>query len=290
MEHTRPLKVNTWRIAAALLPGLVAAVFFIMRTGPLPQPLSYHDFADTRVFMGIPHAGDVLSNLAFVIVGVVGLWSLAQQKLTMRSFIDGRERRLFRWLFIGVFLTGLGSGWYHLEPDNYSLVWDRLPMAISFMSIFAIMITERIKLSLGIALLGPLVAIGIASVLLWIWTEHMGRGDLRWYLVVQFYPMLTIAFMLFFLPTRYSHGNDYWGLFFLYAAAKVAEVLDHEIFNLSQGLISGHTLKHLFAAAGAAWILRMLWLRQPRTGYPMRKPVSVAIQDEVDYPERNGKI
>jgi hypothetical protein len=264
MEHTRPLKISPWRIAAALLPGLVAGVFFMLTTGPLPQPLSYHDFADTRILMGIPHAGDVLSNLAFVIVGAGGLWSLAQQKLTIRSFIDGRERRLFQWLFIGVFLTGLGSGWYHLEPDNYSLVWDRLPMAISFMSIFAIMITERIKPSLGIALLGPLVVIGIASVLLWIWTEHMGQGDLRWYLVVQFYPMLTIALMLFFLPTRYSHGNDYWGLFFLYAADKVVEVLDHEIFNLTQGLISGHTLKHLFAAAGAAWILRMLWLRQPR--------------------------
>ena len=264
MEHTRPLKVSPWRIAAALLPGLVAAVFFILKTDPLPQDLSYHDFADTRVLMGIPHAGDVLTNLAFVIVGVAGLWSLAQQKLIMRSFIDGRERRLFQWLFMGVFLTGLGSGCYHLEPDNYSLVWDRLPMAISFMSIFAIMITERIKLSLGIALLGPLIAIGIASVLFWIWTEHMGQGDLRWYLVVQFYPMLTIAFMLLFLPTRYTHGNDYWGLFILYATAKVMEVLDHEIYNLTQGLISGHNLKHLFAAAAAAWILRMLWLRRPR--------------------------
>ena len=79
MEHTRLLKVSPWRIAAALLPGLVAGIIFILRTGPLPQPLSYHDFADTRVFMGIPHAGDVLSNLAFVIVGVGGLWSLAQQ-------------------------------------------------------------------------------------------------------------------------------------------------------------------------------------------------------------------
>lgn len=90
MEHTRPLKVSPWRIATALLPGLVAAVFFITRTGPLPQALSYHDFADTRVLMGIPHAGDVLTNLAFVIVGAWGLWSLAQQKLIKRSFIDSR--------------------------------------------------------------------------------------------------------------------------------------------------------------------------------------------------------
>ena len=264
MDHTKPVTVKPWRITAALLPGVVAGVIFILRTGPLPQPLSYHDFADNRVFMGIPHAGDVLTNLAFIAVGVCGLWFLIQQKLIMQSFTDGRERTPYQWLFVGVFLTGLGSGWYHLEPNNYSLVWDRLPMTIGFMSIFAIMIMERIKLSLGIALLMPLVAIGIASVLIWIWTEHMGQGDMRGYLVVQFYPLLTIAFMLIFLPTRYTHGNDFWGLFLLYAAAKIVEVLDHEIYNLTQGLISGHNLKHLFAAAAAAWILRMLWLRQPR--------------------------
>jgi len=264
MDHTRPLTVKPWRIAAALLPGAIAGIIFILRTGPLPQPLSYHDFADNRVLMGIPHAGDVLTNLAFLAAGAWGLWSLAQQKLIMRSFIDGRERTLYQWLFIGVLLTGLGSGWYHLEPDNYSLVWDRLPMTISFMSIFSIMITERIKLTLGIGLLWPLMAIGIASVFLWIWTEYIGQGDMRGYLVIQFYPLLAIASMLLFLPTRYTHGNEFWGLFFLYAAAKFVEVLDHEIFNLTHNLISGHNLKHLFAAASAVWILRMLWLRHPR--------------------------
>jgi len=127
------------------------------------------------------------------------------------------------------------------------------------------MIAERVKLSIGVALLGPLVAIGVVSVLWWIWTEHIGQGDLRWYLMVQFYPMLTVALMLLLLPTPYTRGNDYWGLFFFYAAAKVVEVLDHKIFNLTEGLTSGHNLKHLFAAAGAAWLLRMLWLRQARS-------------------------
>lgn len=265
MEHPSSLlQTNSWRTAAALLPGLLLGGL-MLANGPSPQPLSYHDFADTRVLLGIPHAGDVLTNLAFFIVGSWGLWFLTQPILLGHSFIDGRERRLFQWLFMGIFLTAFGSGWYHLEPDNYSLVWDRLPMAVAFMSIFAVMIAERVKLSIGIALLGPLVAIGVASVLWWIWTEYVGQGDLRLYLVVQFYPMLTIALMLLLLPSPYTRGNDYWGLFFFYAAAKAVEVLDHEIFNLAQGLISGHNLKHLFAAAGAAWLLRMLWLRQPRS-------------------------
>jgi len=258
------LQTSTWRIAAALLPGLLLGGVLLLANGPFPQPLSYHDFVDTRILLGIPHVGDVLTNLSFFIAGGWGLWFLAQPRLSGRSFIDSRERRLFQWFFMGVFLTAFGSGWYHLEPDNYSLVWDRLPMAVAFMSIFAAMIAERVKISIGVVMLGPLVAIGVASVLWWIWTEHMGQGDLRWYLMVQFYPMLTIALMLLLLPTHYTRGNDYWGLFFFYAVAKILEVLDQEIFYLAQGLISGHNLKHLFAAAGAAWLLRMLWLRQPR--------------------------
>jgi hypothetical protein len=256
--------LSRWRVTAALLPGLIVGLYFILRTGPIPQPLSYHDFADTREFLGIPHAGDVLTNLAFIIVGAWGLWFLAQPNRATRSFTDIRERRLFQWLFVGVFLTGFGSGWYHLAPDNDSLVWDRIPMAIGFMSITAIMIAERVRLSLGAALLVPLVAIGVGTVFWWIWTEHAGHGDLRPYLFVQFYPMMTIALMLLLLPTPYTHGNYYWGLFAFYAAAKLVEILDHEIFDLTQGVASGHNLKHLFAAGGAAWILRMLWLRQPR--------------------------
>lgn len=263
-KQTNSLKANSWRFAAALLPGLLVGLYFIVRTDPLPQPLSYHEFADTRVLLGIPHAGDVLTNLAFVIIGAWGLWFLARPQPTTRIFIDDRERRLFQWLFVGVFLTGIGSGWYHLAPDNDSLVWDRIPMTIGFMSIIAIMIAERVKLSFGVALLIPLVAVGVGTVFWWIWTEHAGHGDLRPYLFVQFYPLITIALMLLLLPTPYTHGNFYWGLFVFYGAAKIVEVLDHEIFGLTQGLVSGHNLKHLLAAGGTAWILRMLWLRQTR--------------------------
>jgi hypothetical protein len=242
---------------------VVGAAYLLVATSPIPQPLSYHSFADERFFLSIPHTGDVLTNLAFMIVGAWGLWSLARPQLASRAFKTNQERSLFRWLFVGVLLTGLGSGWYHLEPNNYSLVWDRVPMAIAFMSIFSIMIAERVSLPLGSALLKPLVALGIASVLWWIWTEHNGYGDLRWYLMVQFYPLITIPLMLLFLPSMYTRGNDYWGLFLFYAIAKVVEIYDHEILDVTNHLISGHNLKHLFAAAGAAWIVRMLWLRKP---------------------------
>ena len=257
-------KANTWRVVSSLLPGLMGGCFMVAH-GPIPQPPSYHDFADTRVLLGIPHASDVLTSLALVIVGLWGLGFLAQPKRSGNAFIDDRERGLFRFLFTAVLLTGFGSAWYHLDPDNYSLVWDRLPMAIGFVSIFSIMIAERVSLPIGLVLIKPLVALGMMSVLWWIWTEHNGRGDVRWYVFVQFYPVITIAFMLLLLPTRYTRGNDYWVLFFLYAFAKVVELHDRELFDFTNELVSGHSLKHLFAAAGAAWLVRMLRLRKSCT-------------------------
>ena len=203
-------------------------------------------------------------------VGAWGMWFLARTRRRAIAFLDERERLLFQWFFVGVLLTGFGSGWYHLAPDNDSLVWDRLPMAISFMSIVAIMTSERVNVSLGVKLLVPLVAIGIGTVFWWIWTEHAGNGDLRPYLFVQFYPMITIALMLVLLPATYTHGYYFWGLFVFYAIAKVVEILDHEIFGLTLGVASGHNLKHLFAAGGAAWILRMLWVRRPARSAPAR--------------------
>ena len=263
LELNASKPIPAWRIAAALLPGLVAGLYLFIHIGPIPQPLDYHLFADTRMLHGIPNTIDVLSNVAYVVVGAFGLWALRQAGVQQLSFIDDRERRLYQWFYLGIFLTGFGSGWYHLAPDNYSLVWDRLPMTIAFMSIFSIMIAERISLPLGIAFHYPLMVIGIASVLLWIWSEHLGHGDLRFYLLIQFYPMITIALMLLFLPSKYTHGNDYWVLFLCYAAAKVVEVYDHEIFSATNEIISGHSLKHLLSSAGPVWLIWMLRARKP---------------------------
>ena len=39
----------------------------------IPQPLSYHLFADRRSLFGIPNFGNVASNLPFAVIGVWGL-------------------------------------------------------------------------------------------------------------------------------------------------------------------------------------------------------------------------
>src|SRR5665647_1500993 len=111
--------------------GTVVAVF---SRPALPQPSAYHLMADQRLFLGIPNCLNVLSNLPFAIVGLLGLAAtFGRDPSRTPPFSDPWERWPYAALFAGVTLTMLGSGYYHLAPDNARLVWDRLPMSVGFM-------------------------------------------------------------------------------------------------------------------------------------------------------------
>jgi hypothetical protein len=159
-------------------------------------------------------------------------------------------------------LTGLGSTYYHLAPSNERLLWDRLPMVLGFMGLFAAVLGERTRPRVGTALLGPLLLLGIGSVLWWYVGERMGTGNLRPYLAVQFYPLLVIPLLLLFRPARYTRGMDYLLALGCYGLAKFLEQIDSSVYELLGG-VGGHPLKHLAAAIGALCILRMLCLRRP---------------------------
>jgi len=221
------------------------------------QDPSYHRFADARTLLGVPNAFDVLSNVAFAAVGIAALLFLARRP---EAFVDRRERLPWLVLFVGVALTSVGSAWYHLAPDNTRLVWDRLPMTLGFMGLFAALLTERVSVRVGLALLPALLLAGLTSVAYWHVTEAAGRGDLRPYSLVQFYPLLAIPLLLALFPARYTGAADLVVALAFYLAAKVAESYDAAIYG-SGGIVSGHTLKHLLAAMGAWWLLRMLELR-----------------------------
>jgi hypothetical protein len=251
---------------------LTAAVAVICCLLPrIPQPLSYHMFADRRSFLGIPNFGDVVSNLPFAVIGVWGFVFLRQCKSNPASgaFIDQRELWPYLAVFVGLLLTAFGSSWYHLDPNNATLVWDRLPMTITFMGMVAAVIMERISLRLGLWLLPILLLLGIASVLQWNWSELRGAGDLRFYAAVQAYATFVVLLALLF-PARYTEGRYLGYVVGFYALAKVLEALDKQIFAALR-VVSGHTLKHLAAAAAGYAILRMLEKRRP-VGVPSAVP------------------
>ena len=223
-------------------------------------PPSYHHFADQREWLGIPHFGDVASNIVYLIAGLWGLAFLSG-KSSLGQFVDARERWPYLAVFLGLVLTAFGSAYYHLAPDNDRLVWDRLPMTIVFMPFVAALIAERVSVRLGLWSLPILTVTGIASVLQWHHSVQHGAGDLRFFGVVQLYAVLAI-FLALLLPSRYTRSTDLLVVAALYVMAKVCELADKGIFSLGNA-VSGHTLKHLASGAAGLWILRMIQKRQP---------------------------
>jgi hypothetical protein len=231
---------------ALLVLTALLALGTILTQGPIPQDVSYHLFVDTREIGSIPNFWNVVTNIPFAIVGLLGIY---QSRSPRTQGILHQARTAYILLFFGTFLIAFGSSYYHLAPDNQTLVWDRLPMTIAFMALFSIIISEFVSIRSGKALLLPLILAGILSVVYWHLSEIRGQGDLRFYALVQFYPMLASPIILVCFHSRCSHVQAYWWLLLLYTLAKLFELLDGEVFELL-GFISGHSLKHLTAALG----------------------------------------
>ncbi|GMP98067.1 hypothetical protein CsSME_00046091 [Camellia sinensis var. sinensis] len=157
--------------------------------------------------------------------------------------------------FIDVAAVGIGSSYYHLKPNDATLVWDRLPMAIAFTSIMAIFIIVRIDEQKGTVSILPLLLVGVISILYWRFFD-----DLRPYALLQFVPCIVIPIMAILLPPMYTHST-YW----LWAAAKVEEAADKPIYKWTYHIVSGHTLKHLCAAMVPVFLTLMLAKRTIET-------------------------
>ena len=250
--------------ALLLAPAVVIAIIAPLLPA-IPQPMSYHQFADQRPWLGIPNFGDVVSNLPFAIVGIWGLIFLLRPSAQNR-FADPRQRWIYRLMFAGLLLTAVGSAYYHLAPGNARLVWDRLPIMIVFMALVDAVIAERVSVNVSLWLLPALLAIGGGSVLEWRASELHGHGDLRFYAAVQVYAILVLLLALLLTP-KYTRGSDFAAVVGLYILAKILETADRQIFAVGH-IVSGHTLKHLAAATAGYWILRMLQKREKKKEAP----------------------
>jgi hypothetical protein len=228
-----------------VLVGLIALSFAVLwLLPPIPQDQAYHGFADARPLLGIPNFWNVASNLPFVVIGAIGLWQFHRDPVTIV-------------LFGGILLTGIGSSYYHWAPSDGTLFWDRLPMTLAFMAMVSAIVEERVDARLGRMLLLPLLAIGLVSLLVWRWTD-----DLRLYGWVQFFPCIALPVLLIFCPAKYT-GTSYWFMALgWYVLSKLMEHFDRVIFSVDS-IVSGHTIKHLAAAAACYAILRYYQTRQP---------------------------
>lgn len=232
-------------LAVAPLIGL----FFV---SPIPQDPLYHAFADQRTWLGLPNFADVTSNLPFLFVGVLGLYQGWKGRIAGFSVA-------WACFFVGVSLVSVGSAYYHYHPTNSTLVWDRLPMTVGFMALFVALLSELVDSRLHLCLL-PAILLGLASVIYWNLYD-----DLRFYVWVQFAPLLIIPAMIVMFPSRFSHSYLLIVALACYLLAKILEAEDTYIFKFTQHLVAGHAIKHIMAAAGCFFIFLMLRLRQKKT-------------------------
>ena len=227
----------------------ILGMFFL---SPIIQNEDYHNFSDTHTILNIPNFWNVVSNIPFLIVGILGLLKL--------NSITTHKIQYFIF-FLGVSLVSIGSSYYHLKPTSNTLVWDRLPMTIAFMALFSIIISEFIHREIGQKVLIPALIIGGVSVLYWVVFK-----DLRFYALAQFYPLLAIPIILIFYKSKYNLTAGYWLLLLAYVIAKILEQFDAEIHHFLT-IISGHSLKHIAAAIGIFILLNT---------YLKRKDISIS--------------
>lgn len=256
-------------VLAALALIAVGLALFLP---PMPQPLAYHDFADKRSAYGIANFLDVASNTSFLLAGLAILAVLAARPA---AFEEPRERWPWLVFAIGLLLTGAGSCYYHLDPGNETLFWDRLPMTIAFMALIAAQLVDRVAVRVGLLALGPMLLVGIATVVYWIATERMGRGNVVPYGVLQGFAVLALLKLALFHPSRYTHGHLLLLVFGAYLLAKGFEHFDREIYAWT-GVVSGHTLKHVAAGLAGLPVAWMLWQRAPTAPSAAMQPVGVA--------------
>jgi hypothetical protein len=239
---------------------IFVAIIAVFNFAPIAQDTAYHRFADQRTVFGIAHFYNVISNLPFVIIGLMGMRLMSIRLMARPDAAGGLAglNPLYLIFFTGVFLTGFGSSYYHYYPDNQTLLWDRLPMTISFMAFFSAIVGEYISTRWALKIAVPLLALGLVSVIYWQVTERHGHGDLRLYALVQFLPMILIPVILWLFTPVVNLNDAVWGLIAVYALSKISEFYDAGLFSVL-GLLSGHSIKHLFAAFGALiiyWALR----------------------------------
>lgn len=238
------LRSRHWPPAVVLLIAITAMGLH----GPISQLANYHHFADQRDWLSIPHAADVLSNIGFGLVGWWGLFQLAHGKLMYTP----KGRAGYQLFFTALLLTALGSGWYHLAPDNARLVWDRLPIALACAGLLSAIWREH--LGVGRWFTPTLALLAVASVAWWRFTDLLGVGDLRPYLLLQLMSLVLIPIVQWQAGAPWTQRRVFLLAMVCYVMAKVCELADHTILDQLL-IVSGHTLKHLLATVAAALVL-----------------------------------
>jgi thiamine transporter ThiT len=207
-----------------------------------------HPFIDARVLWGIPNALDVLSNLAFIPMGLWGLWSLHRAPDVQRA-----TRQSASVFFIGLLLTCLSSSAYHWAPSVWGLALDRAGMAVAFAGVLGLAVAERVSLRAAPWVWGSVGVAGLLAILL-----NYTTGAIAPWAIVQFGGMAVVLWAAVQPKQAGALGVRWSVLIAIYVVAKLFELGDESVFKATGDLMSGHSLKHIVASLAALPVINAL--------------------------------
>lgn len=275
------MKLTLEKYELALLGAVLALLAISIVAPALAQSAQHHQFADQRAWGWIPFALDVLSNLPFLLWGVLGLSLLARRSRSAVYGADATSDGLMGLFFAGLVITAFMSAFYHWQPDNAGLALDRLGMVVAFAGLMGLAAAGRVSARAGVLLALAVLLLGPVSV--WVWSAS---GNVLPWAVLQFGGMLMVLCLALLQPLPGAPAISWGGVIVIYALAKCFEMSDEAVFAATAHLVSGHSLKHVVASF-AAWPVvvalmthhksRAEFASTPRAGKPGSESNNLAV-------------
>lgn len=238
------------RCALALLLALSAGLAAgLLAWGPVRLTVDVHHYADTRSWAGLPHALNVLACLPLFAAACFGVMT------TWRSAWGNEVRH--PWMAFHGFaaLSALGSAVYHGSPSDEAYLLAHGATSGAFVMLTCGALAERVHRSFGSWRGLTAAALLLLASLSLVATGHLsGQGaDVRPLLLLQVLPVLLIPAGAISLPGVYTRLRDWLVILATYALAKLLDLGDTLLLDLTGGL-SGHTAMHLALAGVAGWL------------------------------------
>ena len=234
-------------IRTACLLGVAVGGLLLWGRQPLNPAL--HQYADTRAWLGVPNAANVLVNVPIFWLAVWG-WCATRTSQWPRAL-----RLPWQWFHIGAIAAAISAAMYHAAPGDALFLTAHCCVAGAFLLLACGMLAERVDARFGsmTVCMGVVVTTALANVTM-VYASRSGVVvDLRALILCESTPILLVLAGLLRLRGAHTRASGWMLSLALYAVANFVELGDSLILRAS-GVVSGHTLMHGALALVVGWI------------------------------------
>lgn len=240
--------LNTWCVLGLLSAMAVALAAGLLAWGPVLLTAQTHGYADSRSWLGVPNAMNVLASVPVLACAVWG-W-----RATAASTWPRELQLPWRGFHACAIVSSLVAMAYHAWPLDASFLLSRMAQSGAFLLLGLGLMAEGVDLRFGGALAcasatGVAAAAGSAVAM----SNYFGLGfDMRPLLLLEILPVLLIPAGAISLAGRYTRRSDWSFVLLVYATSRTFESADAGILAATEW-VSGHSLMHLSLGLVVGW-------------------------------------